>query len=215
MEYCEEEKYWDQGVLSSVIDAPANCINGMHDPGTNQCLNAIPQGPGGTERNGRQVVLNDVSVKGQVRLAPETGLTGPDNVPRVFIALVLDTQTNGNQMLSEQCFSNPVGTGALATDIFINKAYESRFEILDTCEIGPQQYAGVLTMTNYPAGQVAENGVTVPFRLYADLEGIIVNYSSSGGIAGIRDNSLHIIAYANDITATPVLDYNSRVTFFG
>lgn len=213
-----ETKFHDNYVVGSALSAPASATGGEHDPTVTNtgCLNAMTQGDGGSNREGRNFRMKNITVKGQIRLGAQVGQTGPDNLPRVFIALVLDKQTNGAQMNSEDCFLNPSGNAVLAADPFLNLENSQRFRVLKTMHIGPEQFAGSQAMGDYPAGSIAERGVTVPFTLFADLKNMMVNMTpGTGTVGGISDNSLHIIAFANDISSQPVLDYNSRLRFVG
>lgn len=211
-----ELKYRDSSRVGAVLQATSNASNGVHDPATRGLLNDIDQGDGPNQRDGRQVRLKNITVKGQIRIGPETGLSGPDNVPRIFIALVLDKQTNGVQMASESAFVNPSNVPNLCCDPFLNLETSQRFRILKTCHLGPKDFAGCHTMGTYPAGQLAENGLTIPFTMFADLKSLPVNYlGTTGTAANVADNSLHIVAWCNDVTTDPVLDYNCRIRFVG
>lgn len=214
-----EVKFFDNYRVGSPLTAPTSCTGGEHDPNVLNigCLNAVPPGDGGNQRDGRVFRMKNITVKGQVRLGAQVGQTGPDNLPRVFIALVLDKQTNGTQMNSEDCFVNPSATAVLAADPLLNLENSQRFRVLKTMHIGPKDFAGSQAMGDYPAGSIAERGVTVPFTLFADLKNLAVNSVPSGGgsVGSVSDNSLHIIAFTNDVSSQPVLDYNSRLRFVG
>lgn len=213
-----ETKFFDNYLVGSVLTAPTAATGGEHDPTATYtgCLNSVPPGDGGSERDGRNFRMKNITIKGQVRLGAQVGQTGPDNLPRVFIALVLDKQTNGAQMSSEDCFVNPSGNAVLAADPLLNLENSQRFRVLKTAHIGPKDFAGSQAMGDYPAGSIAERGVTVPFTLFVDLKNMMVNMTPSGGtVAGISDNSLHLIAFVNDTSSGAVLDYNSRLRFVG
>lgn len=211
-----EVKYLDTSLTGGVLVASTNCSGGLQDPLTISTLSAPDMGDGPTQRDGRQIRMKNITIRGQIRLGPETGLTGPDNIPTIFVALVMDKQTNGAQFLSEQLYTNPSGQAIQVTNAFLNLENNQRFRVLKTVRIGPEQFAGNHTMGSYPAGQLAENGLTVPFTIFHDLKNTVANFVNTGGtVSTIADNSLHIVAFTNDTTASPVLDYNSRLRFVG
>ena len=105
-----EKKFFDTAVAMVALTAPTDAAGGEIDPtalpGAVACLNAMAQGDGEQNRDGKKVVLKSVQVKGFVQKLGGELAAGPDSGTKVFVALVLDTQTNGAQLNSEDVFKN-------------------------------------------------------------------------------------------------------------
>ena len=100
------------------------------DPATIDCLNGVAQGNGPTNRIGRKFTMKSILIQGAIHIAAQTNQTALDEAPVVYIALVLDTQTNGVTLNSEDVFTNPVGNGTLAVAPLRNMSNTGRFKVL-------------------------------------------------------------------------------------
>lgn len=206
-----ELKYVDYAIANVALVAPAACAGCEFDPATALSLNAIAQGDGEQQRDGKQVCLKSAYVTGVVDIPARTNQTAGSNVPDVFIALVLDKQTNAAQLNSEDVFTNPSASAILGAQPIRDLQYTSRFQVLDSIVVQPPHPA-----ITYDGTNIEQAGSRVPFKLSWTGE-LMTNYIlTTAAIAAIQDNSLHIIAMAGpDLTYAPVLSYNSRVRFVG
>lgn len=211
-----EKKFFDTE-RSIAITAPSDATGGEADPTTLLCLNCPAQGDGESQRDGRQINMTSIQVKGMVSIAAQADQTAGDVIPDIMIALVLDKQTNGAQLNSEDVYENPSGFATLASQPFRNLENTQRFRVLKTVHVTAAELAGAIQPV-YDGTNIEQQGATVPFSMYVNLKGMKVNFLSgqtTSVIDAIADNSLHVIAYASNTSATPFLLYNSRLRFVG
>lgn len=206
-----ELKYLDSAKVASAIVSPADGSGAEQDPATVNCLNAIAQGDGESNRDGRRCVMKSVYVTGLVEYPAQADQTAMDPGTKTYIALVLDKQTNGAQLNSEDVFLNPSGNGLVAADPLRNLSYSNRFTVLDNVTVEQDSPNGVYDGTNIELG-----GAVRSFKLSKKFT-IPVNFTgTAAGVSTIQDNSLHVIAYTSRAsTAAPTLSYNARVRFVG
>lgn len=200
-----EKKFVDSGIAATNI---SSTIAGSEiDPADADTLCAITQGDGPSSRDGRKIVLKSVHVKGTVDLPGADNINNGDT--NVFIALVLDKQTNGAQLNAEDVFTQTTG---LSSQPFRNLEYIQRFDVLASKTI-------VLN-----SGGIAYNGTTLiplstraTFEFYRTLDlPVMFSTGGTGGqVSTIVDNSLHMIAIADNTSAIPQIIYNSRVRWVG
>ncbi len=206
-----ELKFYDQKLLATALTSPTDGSGGEHDPSATVLLNTVTQGDGESQRDGRAMVMKSIFVTGVITAAVNIDETINKQQCNVVVYLVLDTQTNGATISSEQVFVNPGANALLATSPLRNLQFTQRFRILDKVHIvlppQPSQYDG----TNLEMG-----GIMFPFKLSANLNNMKVLFSNTTEtVANITDNSLHIIAFANDLDVVPKIAYNSRLRFVG
>jgi len=213
-----EKKFFDSSLVQSAISSPADAEDGEQDPATLLCLNCPAQSDGPQGRDGRQISMDHINIKGVVSCAGAEEETNPDVYPTVFIALVLDKQTNAAQLNSEDVFTNPGSNAVLATSPYRDLDFTKRFKVLKTTVIRPIDFSSSIASVVRAVDAFAHSGVDVPFSLYYDLKGLKTNFlaaQTTSVIGAIADNSLHVIAYASNVTAGPLISYNSRLRFRG
>jgi len=206
-----ELKYADFARSLLTVVSPVAAVGGVVDPATFLALNAIAQGDGESQRDGKQINLKSCYVTGSIDIPALINQTAAKNIPTVYIALVLDKQTNGAQLTSELVFENPSGASTTAANPLRNMQYTSRFDVLDSVCVELEQPQVTFDGTNLETA-----GTRAPFKLSwtGDLMTQYIGVDAS--ISTIQDNSLHLIAFAGpDISAAPVISYNSRIRFVG
>lgn len=211
-----EKKFFDSE-RSIAIPVSTDASGCEADPTTLLCLNCPAQGDGESERDGRQISMSSIQVKGMVSIAAQSDQTAGDVIPDVMIALVLDKQTNGSQLNSEDVYENPSGFSTLASQPFRNLENSQRFRVLKTVHVTSTELAGAIQPV-YDGTNIEQQGANVPFSMYVNLKGMKVNFISgqtSSTISAIADNSIHVIAYASNVSASPTLLYNARLRFVG
>jgi len=200
-----EQKYHDSTLAETVIGT--SLASGERDPATANCLNGIAQGDTETTRDGKNYLIKSVHVNGYISRIVDPDNADPPTYNIGFVALVLDTQSNGAQLNSEDVYQ-----GTLGATPFRDLQYSASFKVL-----GFKQFtfdcpnvATDGTNTNSSGGQV------VPFRFDVNKD-IKVHCTGTGTtVSDIQDNSLHIIASAYGAgTANAYIQYNARVRFVG
>jgi len=206
-----ELKYVDYAIANVALVAPTACAGCEFDPATALSLNAIAQGDGEQQRDGKQVCLKSCYVTGTIDCPPLINQTAGASSPTVFIALVLDKQTNAAQLNSEDVYTNPSGSALTAANPLRDLQYSSRFQVLDSCvvELPPPQIT-------YDGTNIETAGTRAPFKLSWTGELMTQYILTTAAIGAIQDNSLHIVAFTGpDLTTAPVISYNSRCRFVG
>lgn len=184
----------------------AGPTGGELDPATVNCINAVTQGDGESQRDGRAYIIKSVNVKGYAELQNSASL---DATAQIFIALVHDKQTNGAQLSAEDVFLMPSTTTPANQPLaqpFMNLQYKNRFTVLATKVISmdPGNWNG----TNFAS-------VRKPFNLYKALNIKVNCNGTTGNVSDITDSSLHVVAFTDNNAASPVVSYNSRIRFMG
>lgn len=206
-----ENKFYDTGISSPTnISANANLTGGEIDPSTVNCISAPAQGDGESDRDGRQICITSINVKGVVKVAAQAGQTSADDGTIVFVALVLDKQSNGAQLSSEQVFSNPSNSANLAGQPMLNLQYQQRFKVIASKTFSPQD----INMA-YNGTSVAQAGLLLPFTFYKKVKTVTNFTGTTAGVSNVADHSYHIVAFTNSSTLGPQLLYNSRIRFMG
>lgn len=206
-----ENKFVDQEKTGTAV--VSTLASAEVDPATNNCLNAVAQGDGESQRDGRKYIITGVHVRGSLYRQNRNNQAEVGDANFATVALVLDTQTNGTQLSSEDVFTVP-GSGSPAL-CFNNLKYSQRFRVLwKKTMVVPAGYPS----WNGVADQLETGGTAVTFSIDKDLH-IDVNCTGTGAtVADIADNSLHMIAFADTSGANDngiELIYNARVRFVG
>jgi hypothetical protein len=206
-----ELKYANYARSALALAAPTNAVGGTVDPATILCLNGVAQGDGEQQRDGKQIHMKSLYVTGSIDIPALINQTTAKNIPTVYIALVVDKQTNGAQLTSELVFENPSGASTTAAGPLRNMQYTSRFEVLDSCIVELEQPQVSWDGTNLECA-----GSRSPFKLSWSGD-MLTQFTGTGNtIASIQDTSMHLIAFAGpDLTAAPVISYNARLRFIG
>ena len=210
----KELKFKDYGgnqlsLLASVTDSTGSEM----DPnvgGTPLCLNGIGQGNGQSDRDGKNIILKAVYLNGNITMGAFSDRSGATASALVFLALVLDKQTNGAQLNSEDVFTNPTATNHGQANPIRNLEYSDRFDVLWSksyvLAAGTSFYTGTTDQSEI-------NETRVKFKKYKRLH-IPVTYTGTGStVSTVMNNSLHVVAFCTGQNC--VLNYNSRVRFIG
>ncbi len=209
-----ELKFLDQRIGSTSIAALLS--DGMRDPGSGvDCLNGIAQGDSESERNGRKYVIKSYHIRGEIRKDQATGLIAFPRGVHGFVALVLDTQTNKAQMTGQDVFNN-TGHDPLA---FRNLETSKRFKVLKRMTYSftnqnmqtQDEVVAPGTVVFGTAGQIET------FEWNGNVNIPVICTGTTGTIAAINDNSLHMVAVASNSSVPDIvkLRYESRLRFVG
>lgn len=208
-----EKKFYDTAKGSTAISTDYTMQGAEMDPSATSMISTPAQGDDASSRDGKQIVMDYVTIIGSVSIAPLETTVDPPGSIQVYLALVLDTQTNGAQMNSEDCFKNTNGAIATICCPQRNLLYGSRFKVLheETVEMSTP------TLTQNATNEFSTAGHSHLFKWFIPLKAMKVNFNAgtTASVANVVDNSLHIIAYANNATLQPYLAYNARLRFYG
>ena len=207
-----EVKFVDTANTGTALVSPTDAAGGEIQPGSGVtgCLSAPAQGDGESNRDGRKCVLKSVFIEGRVDCSSQTNQTATENASQVFIALVQDRQTNGVTINSEDVYTNPGASGALAASPLRDQQQLSRFKVLATRTFTLQN-----PNMSWDGTNIEQNGLSKPFKIYKKLN-IPVNFTgTTADVANVVDNSLHLIAYTSSTGLAPNIRYNCRVRFVG
>lgn len=205
-----ENKFYDTARINGTIASAINEAGGELDPPTVNCISAPAQGDGETQRDGKSIKILSVHLNGSVSVNGQTGAANIDPSSLIYIALVLDKQTNGAQLNSEDVLVNPGNNTLLSPNPLRNLQYSKRFQVLKvvTCMMGP--YNVLWDGTN-----VMQGGQIKTWRMDKKLNLPVTFNNTTAGVASVVDNSLHVIAFTDNTLAPPLLSYNARIRFVG
>lgn len=182
----------------------ATVAGGEMDPASSvDCVSAIAQGDGESNRDGRKCVLKSLHLRGNVNISESSGSSfQAPSIMRVIV--VWDTQTNGAQLNAEDVMLP-------ATHVehsFRNLQFSKRFRILmdHTFTVNPTAGAGDGTANDFGA-------VERSFKWNFNFNIPVIHNGTTAVVAAITDNSLHIIGFANNVGCN--LSYTSRIRFVG
>ncbi len=209
-----ELKFYDQKLITASLGSPTDASAGEHNPSATVSLNTVTQGDGESQRDGRKITMKSIMVEGTITVGLLAAQSTAKTSAQIFIALVLDTQTNGALLNSEDVFTNPGANAETAAMPFRNLQFTKRFKVLATRKFS----IGNPNMTNDTGstGGVISNGLTKRFKIFKKLNNIQVLFSNTTEtIANITDNGLNIVAFCTSTSLTPKLSYSSRLRFVG
>lgn len=209
--FTQELKYFDAGVFGTAIAASTTMAGLENDPDTANMLGAIAQGDGANNREGRQTLIKSVFVNGHVLIPIRSDQTDMPVGQTFFIALILDTQTNGAQFNSEDVYVNTGSDAQLAVHPMRELENTKRFRVVDSVTLVTPQ----LSAFNDGAATASVSGVHIPFKL--SWSGNLKQHwtSGTGAVTACSDNSFHVLAACTTTAGTPVIYYQSRVRFLG
>ncbi len=181
------------------------------DPATTNCLNAVAQGDGESQRDGRRYKMNSLHIRGEFQQDLSAAATvKPGQVYR--LAIVIDKQTNGAQMNAEDCFKATAGGSGFDIYNFRNLQFSGRFLVLydKMMTINPTAAAGDGAVNDTPAFKRTFN---LNFKI-PEAVSIVDTNGTTALVSVITDNSIHVLAWTSS-NATAKIRYESRVRFVG
>lgn len=211
-----ETKYFDTSLAVTALPAPAGWTGCELNPATVLCLNAPTQGTGASNRDGRKITMTSIEINGVISRAAQADQTAADIAPTVFMALVLDTQTNGGSATgldSELVYTNPSAVASTGVSPLRNMLYSKRYRVL---AIWKESLEGV-DMT-YDGTNIEQDGHHTPFKIFKTFGkgGLTTEFlGNAGTVADITDNGLFLIGCCSSTSQNPSISYNARLRFRG
>lgn len=210
-----ENKFFDSSFQGNLA-VPTDATGLECDPATLLCLNAIPQGDTESSRDGSVVSMKHLVIDGSAKW---NGVTAAGSLPimgPVGVWIVLDTQTNGAQLNSEDVLTNPSAQNECNANMPRKMQFIRRFKVLKHFVLEPPA-CGLPAVDD--SGAYTTTTGTTPFKCYIPLGGIKTRFASgttTGYVGTIQDNSIHVIAAsAGDSSSQVQFTYNSRIQFVG
>lgn len=211
-----EKKFFDTALAATGIGSSATCASGEVDPSlpavAGTMISTPAQGDGPSDRDGKRIVIKSVQVKGRISLPKAEGAVDILPPATMFVALVLDTQSNGATLNSEDVFVNTTAQASSCVIPNRNLLYGSRFKVLksDVFPLSVTSLAATAINAYHWAGQ------EVLFDWFLPLD-LPINFkdATTGVISNVSDNSLHMIAFVSDAALGATLAYNARIRFMG
>jgi len=211
-----EKKFLDMALGTTAISAAAAMTGGEADPsgGCSGCLSCPAQGDTEQSRDGKRIVIDGLILKGSVTnpAAVDASPASDTQVPaKVFVCVILDSQTNGAQLNSEDVFKNLTGDSLGTVNAVKNLLFGNRFRILKSQVFDLTPIGTVQTGTTY-----VYNAVRRDFDWYIPFKGglpVNLNAGTDANVANVIDNSLHVVAFSTSTLCK--LMYNARIRFQG
>lgn len=204
-----ETKFMDTGRDQVVIASATDLTGGELDDTTMLCLTGVAQGDGQSDRDGRQIALKALYLNFNLYMPTQTNQTVGDQPPVVFLALVLDTQTNKAQAQSEDVFTNNMGVAQLNAFPWRKLENSKRFKVLWSKRYTFQNPNMVWDGTN-----IEQGGSTIADSVALPNLKLLANYATTGSsVASITDNSIHLYGFSTNSLAS--ISWTSRLRFTG
>jgi len=207
-----EKKFLDTAKADTAVAVAAALTGGEYDPsaGCTGCLSCPAQGDTEQSRDGKRIVIDSLILKGYVANAG-TASAAIEAASKVFVAVILDTQSNGAQLNSEDVFKNTGAIDLLNCDPVKNLLFGSRFRILKSQTYDLTPPGAIVASATYAA-----NSLRRDFDWYIPFKGglsVNLNAGTTADVANVIDNSLHVVAFATVAGCT--IGYNARIRFQG
>lgn len=208
-----ERKFYDTGLAATALTAPTDASGGEFDPSATSMISTPAVGDGEQNRDGKQIRCLFLQINGSVALGAQEGVVDPIGGTNVFVSVVLDTQSNAAQMNSEDCYKNTIASATLAANPQRNLLFGKRFRILKKALINLDPPS----IAYQGANSFTWQGIRRQFKWFIPLRGLQINFNAgtTASIANVIDNSLHVIAYTNNVAGVPTISYNARLRFVG
>jgi len=209
-----EKKFYDNGILAQAIVAPTDASGAELDPSATSMVSTPAQGDGEQNRDGKQIACLYLEMNAVINIPSVEDAANPVQPVAVYIAVVLDSQTNGAQLNSEDVFKNTAGNALTAASPLKNLLFGKRFRILKS-----QTFQFPMVQNTAEGDNLhSASGQQKLFKWFIPLRGMKINFNAgtTASIANVIDNSIHVIGYCTNVTLiTPSLSYNSRLRFLG
>ncbi len=207
-----EKKFYDTNLNARAILAPTDSSGGEADPSAASMISTPVRGDSEQNRDGKQINILNVSIKGTVSILFKELQTGPVQSNEVYVCLVQDTQTNGAQLNSEDVFKNTGATAIMASNPQKNLLFMNRFRLLKSQKFDMTP----TTLSHFADDSFSWHGKIRHFDWFLPLNmKVNFNAGTTADVANVIDNSLHIITFCTNTGAAPVLSYNARIRFVG
>lgn len=207
-----EKKFYDTKLTAQALVAPTAADGGEFDPSATSMISTPTQGTSEQQRDGKRIKIMSVQLNGVLNDAAAELQANPPEGNKVFVALVLNTQTNGAQLNSEDVFKNLNGSAVTAANPTRNLLFGPKFRILKSkvFDLTPNSFS------HFAVDSFSRSGVKREFKWFVKFpKGLIVNFNAgtTADVANVMDNCINVICFAT--VASGTLSYNARIRFIG
>lgn len=215
-----EKKYVDINHAGAIMLNPVTSggIPSLAYAEDNETLCRISQGTGPTQRVGHKCTLLSVYCRGEVLFPGAAGIDlGAGTYVRnqhVFLALVLDKQANGARPDASEIYTESLGGTFGSAGPLRNMANSARFRVLKQWDY----YRNMEGLAqNAATCDLPEIRKKWEWSMKLNLPLTYLPSSTTGYMADLTDNALHLVAYYEDngIQASPHIAYSMRFRFTG
>lgn len=209
----DEIKFLDNSLVDTALVANTDWTGAELDPATTLCLTAPAQGDTASSRDGKQIIAKSINVKGKIYI-PQSELVGsPPIGTEVFVALILDRQTNNAQLNSEDIYSVVAANTGLLCRPLRNMNFAKRFKVLKTQSFIFDNTA----LSHFAVDSFSKPARAIEFDWFVDLKDMRINFNSTttGVIGNVLDNSIHVVGITSATAENPAISYQSRFRFIG
>jgi len=206
-----ERKFYDTNLIATAIPASTDFTATEFDPSATAMMTTPPVGNGEQTRDGKQISALYLEFNCVVQNNASEAQTGPTQGCKVFIAIVLDTQSNAAQCQGEDIFKNTNAVAETAMLPMRNLLNAKRFRVLKQAILNLDR----TSLSSAALNDFSSTGVSRAFKWFIPLKGMRINFNAgtTASIANVVDNSIHVIANCN--LTTSQLAYNARLRFVG
>ncbi len=205
-----ERKFLDMYHAASVPPIGVACTGGEMQPASpTGCLSCPAIGDDASSRDGKHIIIQSLEIKGMVYSGALANQTAKLEKAALFIAVVLDTQTNGNTINSEDVFKNIAGVDLFNSIPHRNPMFGKRFKVLKTWHFNV-----IPGNTAYDGTNMETDGTYLSFEWYKKMRlAVNMNAGTSADVANVIDNSIHVIAFQRFSQLN--FGYTARIRFIG
>jgi hypothetical protein len=202
-------------VAAGNLVSDASWISTSVDPAPTNCLFAPVTGSAVYERDGREVEVHYIKVKGHIKTNATGANSAADAALSIRLALVIDHETNGAQANGAAVFDAHASIDH-SMNSFQSLNNFGRFTVCkDKTFVFPQPTA---TWDGVLVGTTLRYGMIKPFKMTKRFNPPLkVRYNSTNGgtVADIVNHSFHLYANALNTDQAPSLYYDVRTGFKG
>jgi len=204
-----ERKYFDSTVSVAVASCSTGWAGTLTNPTTLNTLFCPSLGDDYKDRNGRQVKVLAIKIKGFLETPEESGQATAEGPTLTRVILVQDNQTNAAALSPADVILSSAASGGV--NMFQNPANFGRFQVLKDRVFNTTSRTGMAGV----AGAFSIGGQALPFKITKKFKVppvVHFNATNGGTIADIIDKSWHIMTgYQGD--NAPSIAYKCRVVF--
>lgn len=206
-----EMKYFDSTLTATVLVASTSWTGCAQDPAAGTLF--VPQsGSAINQRIGREVKVMKIKFRGRINIPQQATQSAADPAVNVRVCLVQDSNTNAGAFTSANVLGSLATTSLYA---FANLDFLGRYRILKDKIFNLSNFN--LANDTGATGGLVQSGMCVPFKFAVVFQkpvSVHFNSTNGGTFADIVDNSFHLMANCNTISAlAPTIEYQCRVCY--
>jgi len=207
----QERKHYDTFLHGASVAPQEDWLSCEYNPSATSLVSTPAVGDDAISRDGKKIAVYSLMINGSVQYPARADDTVLSNFGPTVISVVLDKQTNGAALNSEDVFTNPSSGANLPAAPLRNQNFRKRFRVLRTKLIP----APVLNVS-YDGTNLETQGKIINFKFFMRFKKpLVINFNSgtTASVASVLDKSIHVLA--NSTSTTQTLSYNAQLIFVG